>query len=59
MKLAEAAAQLRLSPQLVRLWIQNGTCPFGMIIRDGERRTYLINEAALKKFIEGDMGGVK
>ena len=55
MTLPQAARQLRLSDQLLRVWIQNGTCPFGMIIRKGQRRTYLINEAALKRFIEGDI----
>lgn len=54
MTVAEAANQLRLSQQLIRVWIQNGTCPFGYVIRDGKRKTYLINDAALKRFIEGE-----
>lgn len=54
MTIKEAAQQLRLSDQLVRVWIQNGTCPFGYIIRDGSRRTYFINEAQLRQFIEGE-----
>ena len=48
---------LNLSPQLIRCWIANGTCPFGCIIRQKDKRngrnTYYINEQALKNFIEG------
>lgn len=54
MTVKQAAQQLRLSEQLVRVWIQNGTCPFGYIIRDGSRRTYFVNEAELKRFINGE-----
>lgn len=54
MTIKQAAQQLRLSEQLVRVWIQNKTCPFGYIIRDGSRRTYFVNEAELKKFINGE-----
>lgn len=59
MTINQAAKQLRLSDQLVRVWIQNGTCPFGYIIRQGSRRTYFINEQALKRFIEGENANVK
>ena len=44
---------LNLSPQLIRCWIANKTCPFGYIVREGSRRTYYINEVELKKFVEG------
>ena len=54
MNIKQAAQQLRLSEQLVRVWIQNGTCPFGYIIRAGQRKTYFINEAELKRFIAGE-----
>ena len=54
MTIPEAAKQLRLSEQLIRVWIQNGTCPFGYIIRAGQRKTYFINEQALRKFIAGE-----
>lgn len=54
MTVKEAAEKLRLSPQLVRLWCQNGNCPFGYVIRLGERNTYYINESELKQFIEGE-----
>lgn len=54
MTIKQAAQQLRLSDQLLRIWIQNKTCPFGYVIREGSRRTYYINEAELKKFINGE-----
>ena len=57
MTIKQAAQQLRLSEQLVRVWIQNGTCPFGYIVRPGDRKTYYINEQALKNFIEGKNNG--
>ena len=55
MTLPEAAKKLNLSEQLLRVWIQNKTCPFGLVVRDGKRKTYLINEAAFKRFINGEM----
>lgn len=54
MTIKQAAQQLNLSEQLIRVWIQNGTCPFGYIVRPGERNTYFVNEAELKKFINGE-----
>jgi hypothetical protein len=54
MTVPEASKQLRLSEQLIRVWIQTGTCPFGYIIRAGQRKTYYINEAELKRFIAGE-----
>ena len=45
---------IQLSPQLIRVWIQSGKCPFGYIIREGQRNTYLVNEAQLKKWIQGE-----
>ena len=57
MTIQQVAKQLRLSEQLVRVWIQSGNCPFGCIIRQKDKRngrnTYYINEQALKNFIEG------
>ena len=52
MTIKEASNQLRLSPQLLRVWAKNG-CPFITIIREGTRNTYLVNEAKLKMWIEG------
>lgn len=55
MTIKDVAKQLRMSEQLIRVWIQNNTCPFGLVIREGKRKTYLINEAAFKRFINGEM----
>lgn len=48
---------IQLSEQLIRVWIQSGSCPFGYVIRPKNKRngrnTYYINEQALKNFIEG------
>lgn len=61
MTIQQVAKQLRLSEQLVRVWIANGNCPFGYIIRQKNgrtgRNTYYINEQALKDFIEGKNNG--
>lgn len=54
MTIPEASKQLRLSEQLLRVWIQSGRCSFGYIIRDGKRKTYYINEVELKQFINGE-----
>ncbi len=52
----EAAGRLQLPEQTLRLWIQNGTCPFGDIViqRGGGRKknTYYINTAKLNKYLE-------
>lgn len=54
MTIPQAARQLRLSEQLLRCWIQSGRCPFGYIIREGQRNTYLVVDEQLKQFIEGE-----
>ena len=57
MTISEASKKLNLSEQLLRCWIQSGSCEFGYIIRPKAsrtgRNTYYINEQALKDFIEG------
>lgn len=54
MTIAQASKQLNLSPQLLRVWSQSEKgCPFITIIREGQRNTYLVNEARMKMWIEG------
>lgn len=57
MTIQQVAKQLRLSEQLIRVWIQSGNCPFGYVIRQKDKRngrnTYFINEAQFCNFIEG------
>lgn len=56
-KTADAAKQLGIPEQSLRLWIANGTCPFGYIIRQKNKRngrnSYYICEEQLRNFIEG------
>ena len=53
MTVPEAAKKLNLSEQLLRVWIQNGTCPFGVILRSSKRKTYYIQEDRMKAWCEG------
>ena len=46
---------IQLSPQLIRVWAQSEKgCPFCFVIRDGRRKSYYVNEQALRKFIAGE-----
>ena len=55
MTLPEAAKKLNLSEQLLRVWIQQAgmSHPFGVILRNGKRKTYYIQEERLKAWCEG------
>ena len=57
MTIQQAATQLGISTQALRVWIAQGNHPFGCVIRQKDKRngrnTYYINEQALKNFIEG------
>lgn len=54
MTIPQAASQLNLSPQLLRVWAQskNG-CPFITIVREGQRKTYLVNPERMKLWSKG------
>ena len=56
MTLPEAAQGINMSDQALRLWIQQEgkDHPFGIIIREGERKSYYINEAKYWKFKRGE-----
>lgn len=50
----QAAEQLGKSEQFIRMGLQRGILPFGYaFVGSGKRWTYYINEADLKKYIEG------
>lgn len=50
----QAAEQLGKSEQFVRIGLQRGLLPFGYaFIGSGKRWTYYINEADLKKYLDG------
>ena len=58
MTIKQAAQQLRLSEQLLRVWIQKeeekgNSHPFGVILRSGKRKTYFIQEDRMKAWCEG------
>jgi len=49
---------IQLSAQLIRVWAQSERgCPFCYVIRSGNRKTYYVNEAQLRAFIEGKNNG--
>ena len=54
MTLPEAAQGINMSDQALRVWIQQKDHPFGIIIREGERKSYYINEAKYWKFKRGE-----
>jgi hypothetical protein len=54
MTLPQAAKQLNMSAQCLRVWIQQvANHPFGYIIRDGRRKSYYISEERMKAWMEG------
>lgn len=57
MTIPEASRQTRLSEQLLRVWAQqkNNPCPFIFIVREGKRKSYIVNEALMKAWIRGDL----
>lgn len=60
MTIPEALAKypVQLSAQLIRCWINHGTCPFGYVIRERAdrygRNSYYINEQQLRQFLNGE-----
>lgn len=56
MTIPQAAEQLRLSQQLLRVWAssKNG-CPFITVIERNERNTYIVNEERMKAWIRGEI----
>lgn len=52
---ALAKYPIQLSAQLIRVWAQSEKgCPFCYIIRDGNRKSYYVNEEQLKRFLNGE-----
>lgn len=55
---ALAKYPMQVSAQLIRVWTQSSRgCPFCEIVREGERKTYIINEARLIKWLNGEKMG--
>lgn len=58
MTIQQAATQLGISPQALRVWIaqSQGNHPFGEVIRSGKRKSYLIVESRFRLWLEGSKG---
>ena len=60
MTVTEASKELNLSPQLLRCWIQSGTCEFGFIVRPKAKQTgrnsYYVCEERMKAWMRGNNG---
>ena len=54
MLVSEAAKQLGMATQTLRLGLQQDKFPFGTAIRTSEKRfTYYVNEVRLKEYMKG------
>lgn len=53
MNIAEAAKKLGMTQETLRLWIINGTCPFGISVKKYTRNRFYINETRLNAWISG------
>lgn len=55
MTISEASKKLNLSPQLLRVWLQQAgeNHPFGVAIGKGKKKAYYINDERLKRWVEG------
>jgi hypothetical protein len=54
MLVSEAAKQLKINTQTLRLALQQGLFPFGVAVKTSENRyTYYINETRLQCYLEG------
>ena len=49
-KTTEAAMQLHISEQTVRVWMQQGMLPIGMVSNGGMRKTYIIYQEWLDEW---------
>lgn len=59
LKPTEAAKQLGVSVNFIRIGLQQGRLPFGSAVKMSSRWTYQINEAALKNYQEGKNHEIK
>lgn len=48
----QAAAELGISPQLLRISMINGTLPIGMVLGEGNRKTYVIYAEKVEKVLQ-------
>ena len=50
-KVADAAKMMRISPQFIRIGLQQGIFPFGTAVKMSSRWTYYINEEKFLAYI--------
>lgn len=50
--ISDVARLLGISPQSLRIGLQNGDLPFGSAIKTSGKYTYLIYEKKLKEYLE-------
>lgn len=56
MLVSDAAKQLGLNTQTLRLGLQQGKFPFGEAIKTSENRyTYYVNRVRLEKYMKGEL----
>ena len=48
----EAAKKLNITPQLLRLSMQRGQLPIGMVLGEGKRLTYVIYREKVEKVLQ-------
>lgn len=53
--IAEAAAQMGVSPQFIRIGLQTGRLPFGTAVKMSSRWTYYINKEKFLAYISGSI----
>ena len=58
-KTVDAAKQLGIPEQSLRIWCQQGTCPFGSVMipkrKRGGKATYYINGERLNLYLQGKL----
>ena len=56
MPVSEAAKQIGINPQTLRLGLPQGLFPFGCAIKTSKYRfTYFINDKALERYLRGEL----
>lgn len=53
MNITDAAKIIGVTPQFLRIALQQEKFPFGVAIKTSTRWTYYINETRLKKYLDG------
>lgn len=57
MTVKEAATQMGVSEQFVRIGLQRGLLPFGNAVKMSSKWTYWISREQFEKWVSGEKGG--